>query len=640
MRRRLADAESAAAVLAATQTTVPANHAIVLEVQVPAIELTPHKAGDSDLNDVELAVQKKIEPVNCRYIATDSPSAFESGEAVVLPLAVTGTAAATTQPEATLQATPLPVAPDSNTPPAWPDDCLSQGAEIANSDGAVFQLGLVDASTDAVSARHWHSQSLALAPPPLALPWAGNVAASSSLRPRTGASPHTITTAAVPVVAAITMAVHRVSQQAARTRWCTVAMAVQGVEGQLLGSGTYGAVHLATYNGERCAEKAACYKRPVVVATTPVPITAMQFHRPGAGQKWPILLRRQHHHADADAHRVKRVARADHESALRALRLELTVLELLHPCSTSISDGTCASATGGGGNTGSRVRVLASDCLPVANSVMCDAVNSASVAQHAHRRVIDHVLHTGVVQYVSMRMVESDPRIILRLYDSDLRTLLLQDGSDDHDNLSPLQRAILAYDICSGMVDLHVQGYIHRDLKRNNVLVLYDCTLHCWRAVVADFGCAEAVPRRKYLHEESTDFLERIPEYKRVVDREKARLAKSVPDLLEVYATGKRRHALAPKTAHHCFTDATIVVDKPSDVFTFGTLILVHLFDSHFYTALQVVTAGSPELDNGRSLAEQSVARCVDTDEVMRITFVDLKSLLAQIVNKLCSSAC
>jgi serine/threonine protein kinase len=402
--------------------------------------------------------------------------------------------------------------------------------------------------------------------------------------------------------------------------------------GHVLGRGVYGTVMVAECHGVRCAAKIANRKEvpqapppaaaPPIVKPFPshrpgIVARAQCFHRRGAGQEHHflhLLAPRVANHIKNMGAKKQRVSSGAlaYTHRAQALRTELAVLKLLSTQRAKYMDG-----------------------MPVASS-----------------GVIDHDRHVPVVELLGERSSsgstadggnehQAELSIFLRLYDGDLQSLF----NNDKLNLLPLQRAILAYDICSGMAMLHDTPYMHRDLKMNNVLVLYDGTMSCWRAVVSDFGCAMKAPKELALADVSESFLQRIPEHRVVYEAHmacKTTLKEQVDELAAFH-----RPALARSSKKRCnagerhWADTpvqkkpTIVLNKPSDVYTYGQHILLRLFDATFFNGILSLVIDRVDASTVTALADFTLQRCFDNDDRTRATFAVLKPMLARIVNML-----
>jgi hypothetical protein len=99
------------------------------------------------------------------------------------------------------------------------------------------------------------------------------------------------------------------------------------------------------------------------------------------------------------------------------------------------------------------------------------------------KMLLDTLRHPNILRcYGSVTDDSGIPHLYLELCVGTLEDLL-RDGS-----LTLRDRVRLAWQICAAMAHVHSSGYLHADLKTNNILVLKEHGE--WAARVSDFGCA------------------------------------------------------------------------------------------------------------------------------------------------------
>jgi serine/threonine protein kinase len=104
-------------------------------------------------------------------------------------------------------------------------------------------------------------------------------------------------------------------------------------------------------------------------------------------------------------------------------------------------------------------------------------------------QLLTELAHPNIVRCLSF--VEDEhavPHMYLELCAGTLEALV-KEG-----HLSAVDRVRLAWHVVSAMAHVHDRGYLHYDLKMNNILVTMADGV--WTVKVSDFGCARSVKKR------------------------------------------------------------------------------------------------------------------------------------------------
>jgi serine/threonine protein kinase len=127
----------------------------------------------------------------------------------------------------------------------------------------------------------------------------------------------------------------------------------------------------------------------------------------------------------------------------------------------------------------------------------------------------DHVGITGLLGYDDYRDLDGVKWvkcIYLPMYDITVADLL----KTHRRRVCAAQRLLIAYDMCCGFETLHRCNFVHRDMKGNNVMAVYDRQYQVWRAAIIDFGNALNVPAKITVHRLGNTLRECLPELKMV----------------------------------------------------------------------------------------------------------------------------
>ena len=153
------------------------------------------------------------------------------------------------------------------------------------------------------------------------------------------------------------------------------------------------------------------------------------------------------------------------------------------------------------------------------------------------KKLLDMLRHPYILRCHGLVSDDSGvPHLYLELCAGTLEDLL-QDGS-----LTLRDRMRLAWQICAAMAHVHSHGYLHADLKTNNILVLKEHGE--WAARVSDFGCARRFYNNDHLPLRADSRYGRRPEVRAAREAEGAASAgaraRSITQASEVYTCEER----------------------------------------------------------------------------------------------------
>ncbi len=218
------------------------------------------------------------------------------------------------------------------------------------------------------------------------------------------------------------------------------------------------------------------------------------------------------------------------------------------------------------------------------------------------------------------------------LYDTNLEALF-SSNSDKRQLLAP-QRLLMASDICSGLVAIHALGYIHRDLKPNNIVASFDKGGNLWRCAVIDFGNAVRIPHTLQVSRSAESIKELLPELQRTGPGA-SDFVNATPsmDVLICCARVFRRCLFPRDFLSVCYaTAATVRTVKPAATGRYNPLIRMH---SRSTRPPQSICAAAPAprtrwIAPGRGDAvfaeiNSILDGCMSVDPESRPTFTQLK---------------